>query len=94
MFLVFKMCGMQVTPEDVTNIGRIDATMKIGDYIYIIECKLHKNAEEAIKQIDDNKYAEKYLPEMKNRKKIGCIGINFSYDPKIRNIDDYLVKWL
>lgn len=91
MYLVFKMCGMDIIAEETTNIGRIDATMKAGDYIYIIECKIKKDSNEAIAQIDDKKYYEKYLAEKENGRKIYGIGIDF-YDDNVRNIQDYQVK--
>ncbi len=94
MYLIFKMCGMDIATEETTNIGRIDATMKVGSYIYIIECKLQKSAEKAINQIFDKQYAQKFLSEKKNGKKIGCVGINFPYDKSIRNIESYHCEWI
>jgi hypothetical protein len=89
MYLVFKMCGMEILTESTTNIGRIDAVMKSGDYAYIIECKIDKTSGEAIEQIYDRKYDEKFLVEKENGKKIVGIGMNFSYDENIRNLEGY-----
>ena len=90
LFLVFKMCGMDIEAEDMTNIGRIDASLKAGDYIYVIECKIDKEAAEAMDQIDDKRYAEKF--ELYKNKKIIKIGINFSTKEDCRNIKDYCIK--
>ena len=90
LFLVFKMCGMDIDAEDMTNIGRIDASLKAGDYIYVIECKIDKEAAEAMDQIDDKRYAEKF--ELYKKKKIIKIGINFSTKEDCRNIKDYCIK--
>ena len=90
MYLIFKMCGMEIMPESTTNIGRIDAVMHTGNYIYIIECKICKSSEEALQQIIDKNYREKYVIDKKNGKKLIGIGMNFAYlDAK--NIASYKV---
>jgi hypothetical protein len=92
LFLVFQISGMDVIAEDRTNIGRIDASLIVGDYIYIIECKLNKTAVEAMNQIEDKDYAEKFRIAQNSGKKIIKVAINFSSDKNIRNIDDYLIS--
>lgn len=94
MFLIFRICGMDVEAEKSTNIGRIDAVMRSGDYIYIIECKINKDAANAVNQIDVNKYSEPYKESLKEGKKLIGVGINFSYDDNVRNISDYKVTYL
>ena len=89
MYLIFKICGMDIISEYSTNIGRIDALMHIGKYIYIIECKLDKTKEEAVKQIYDRKYDEQFLTNKENGKAIIGIGMNFIYDDKNNNIESY-----
>ncbi|SEL96881.1 PD-(D/E)XK nuclease superfamily protein [Butyrivibrio sp. ob235] len=89
IYLIFKMCGMDVESECVTNIGRIDAVMRAANNIYIIECKLDKSPEKAIEQIYDMKYAQKYLIEKEKGKSLVGIGIDFSYADGIKNIRDY-----
>lgn len=79
--------GLDVIPEDVTNQGRIDLTVKIEDKIFIIEFKViemvnDKNS--AFNQIKDKKYHEKYLSESKE---IYIVGVEFSKDS--RNIVGY-----
>ena len=88
--LMFRMCGMDISAESMTNIGRIDAVLKVGDYIYVIECKIDKSAEEALNQIRDKKYTEKYDNELQSGRTIVALGINFS--STLRNIDDYRVE--
>ena len=51
-------------------------------YVYIIEFKLNKSAEEALAQIHENKYYEKYT---RSGKIIHLIGANFSTET--RNVD-------
>lgn len=92
IYLMFRMCGMDIIAESETNIGRIDATLKAGKYIYIIECKIDKSAKEALEQIGEKRYAERYLNEECNRYKVIKIGMNFSSDKNVRNIEEYLVE--
>ncbi|OQY36579.1 MAG: hypothetical protein B6229_09760 [Spirochaetaceae bacterium 4572_7] len=77
--------GYDIIAEDVTNIGRIDLTLKTKTSIFIFEFKVDKK-EEAIKQIKEKKYYEKYQDE---NKIIYLVGINFSKEE--RNITEY--KW-
>ena len=91
IYLMFKMSGMDVISENMTNTGRVDATLRTGNYIYIIECKIDKTPEEALKQIDDKKYAEQYYNEKAKGYNIIKIGMNFSSNKNVRNIDGYKV---
>ena len=75
--------GYDTTAEDVTNVGRIDLTLKTETSIFIFEFKVDSK-EDAIKQIKERKYYQKYLVENKD---IYMVGINFSSVEK--NISDY-----
>jgi hypothetical protein len=76
--------GLEIIPEDVTNIGRIDLTLKAGENIYIFEFKTTNK--DPLQQIKTKKYYEKYLNENKN---IYLIGIIFNEEQ--RNIEKF--KW-
>jgi hypothetical protein len=76
--------GLEIIAEDVTNRGRINLTIKIENIIYILEFKVTN--EEALKQIKEKKYYEKYLNENKD---IYLVGITF--DEEKRNIKEF--KW-
>jgi hypothetical protein len=76
--------GLDIIAEDVTNRGRIDLTLKIGDNIYIFEFKVTE--EDPLKQIKEKRYFEKYLNEDKN---IYLVGVTF--DENERNIKEF--KW-
>ena len=69
--------GLDIIAEDVTNLGRIDLTVKINNNIYIIEFKVDEK--DALKQIKEKNYAQKYLNEDKN---IYLVGIEFSKEDK------------
>ncbi len=74
--------GVEIIAEDITNLGRIDITIKIGDFIYIIEFKVGDG--DALRQIIERAYSQKYESEAKE---IILIGINF--DKELRNISKF-----
>ena len=59
-FVVFKLLGASIEAESCTNEGRIDAYVKTEKAVYIFEFKLDKTADEAISQIVDRHYYEKF----------------------------------
>jgi hypothetical protein len=83
IYSFFAALGLELIAEDITNKGRIDLTIKIDDFAFIIEFKVDKN-EPAIRQINERKYYEKYQNKFK---RIFLIGINFSSEEK--NIIDF-----
>lgn len=52
--------GYHIIGEDVTNKGRIDLTLFFKDKIYIFEFKVDSIKGEALRQIKEKGYAEKY----------------------------------
>ncbi len=86
-YLALKLIGYHVKSEVKTNKGRIDATVENEDTIFIIEFKVNKSADEAIQQIKDNKYYEKYQNQ---GKKICFIGMN-CYD---KTVKEWKTEWL
>jgi Predicted AAA-ATPase/PD-(D/E)XK nuclease superfamily len=77
--LTFSLLGVYVQSEVQTLDGRMDALIRMKDYIYCIEFKLDKSADEAIKQIKDKGYLEPFAHEDKKRI---AIGLNFSTSTK------------
>ena len=75
VWIVFKMIGFYTEVERHTTDGRMDMVVKTSDYIYIIEFKLDKSAEEAMQQIEDKEYAKPFEHDGRH---IYKIGINFS----------------
>ena len=82
MYVYLQSLGLNIIGEDVTNKGRIDLTIKLDNVVYIIEFKV--GTEDALAQIKDKNYAQKYLNENKD---IYLVGINF--DEKERNISKF-----
>jgi len=74
VFLTFKMLGYYAISEVSTSRGRIDAVVETESTIYILEFKVNNTAQNALEQIKEKKYADKYLNQ---NKKITLIGISF-----------------
>ncbi len=87
VYAIFKLVGVSIDVEVSTNIGRIDAVIKTDQYIYVTEFKLRGTAEDAMRQIHEKKYYEKYLRE---GKEITLLGVAF--DQNERNITQYLME--
>ena len=87
LYLIFIMLGYNVQVEQATSQGRIDVTIQTKDYIYIIELKLDKSAEEALQQIKDNHSA---LPFQTDARKLYLIGVNFSSET--RTVEKWVIE--
>ena len=75
VYSFFVGMGLQVTSEDVANLGRIDLTIQLADHTYIIEFKVVKRKSKtnsALQQIIQRGYATKYAGEVYQ------IGVEFS----------------
>jgi len=79
MYAYFASIGMEILPEDITNIGRIDLTLRYEDKVYIIEFKMvEKPTGKALQQIKEKNYAQKYL----DYPNIYLIGIEFNRETR------------
>jgi len=78
-YAYIKSLGIEVIGEDVTSRGRIDMTIKMRNAIYIVEFKV--NGTNALEQIKDKEYHEKYLGD---NLPLYLVGIEF--DTGERNI--------
>lgn len=80
------MHGMGLYPlsERSTNKGRIDVVLEMSKAIYIIEIKLDRTPEEALKQIHNQGY---FKPYTQQGKEIVLVGANFSSET--RNISGW-----
>jgi hypothetical protein len=76
-YLLFKLMGQFVQTEVKSAVGRADAVVWLQDAIYVFEFKLSENAnaEDALKQIDDNGYL---IPYSAGERKVVKIGAEFS----------------
>jgi hypothetical protein len=84
LYLVVSLLNLDAKPEDSTNKGRIDLVVTTTKNIYLFELKYNATAQEAIEQIQEKQYYEKYL----NKKKpITLIGLSFNYEDKAIALD-------
>ena len=81
-YLIFSLIGLKVEAEVKTNKGRIDAVI-IDKEIYIFEFKFDGDKNQALNQIKEKKYFEKYQGK---GKKIYLFGVEF--------IDKNVGKWV
>ena len=78
-YAYLKALGIDLVGEDVTNRGRIDLTIKMPNSIIIIEFKV--DGSDALAQIKEKKYQEKYLD-----RKLPIYIVGVAFDTKERNI--------
>ena len=86
IYMILKLLGVNIKVEDHTNKGRIDAVIETETNIYVMEFKMG-TPDEALSQIEERKYHEKYLSSDKS---IQLIGVGF--DKEEKNISDYKAK--
>ena len=86
-YILFTLLGFRIKVEVSTNKGRMDAVVKTDAYIYILEFKLDKSSEEAIAQIKEKEYYQKYLLDKRD---LILIGVNFT--SKTGEIENWKVE--
>ena len=89
IYLVFALMGQFVEVETPSSAGRTDCLVKTEKAIYIFEFKLKESAEDALKQIKEKNYAERYKAENKN---IVLIGVSF--DPEEKTVKEWISETL
>jgi len=92
VYLILKLLGFEILPEDTTNIGRIDSVIKFSNKIYILEFKFSvdiDDSQSAFDQIIEKDYASKYRLEQKI-----IFGLGISFNENIRNIREYKCEQL
>lgn len=86
LYIIFSLLGYYVDVEVRTARGRVDVVLRTADTLYVIELKLNKTADAAIRQIELKNYPERFalcgLPVVK-------VGINF--DSERRTLGDWKI---
>lgn len=89
MFIVFALLThYRISVEQRTAKGRTDITLETADHIYIMELKFGKTAEEALAQINNNRYADHYAL---SGKKVTKVGLNFDVKEE-RNLTEWIIE--
>ena len=83
-YCIFMMLGTRIETEVKTNDGRMDCVIKTDTNIYIFEFKLDKTTKEAIAQIKEKEYYNKYLLD---GRELILVGVNF--DSKTGTIGEW-----
>lgn len=86
IFVLLSLLGLEVKAEEKTSNGRIDLFLETDRYIYIIELKYDKSAQDALDQIEHKEYD---LPFRGKGKEIVKIGANF--DSATRRLGDWTI---
>jgi hypothetical protein len=84
LYTLLVAFGADVRAEEPTAKGRSDITLKMPQGIYVMELKYDKPVQEALDQIDQKGYAEKYALD---GRPVTKVGIAFSSEE--RNITDW-----
>ncbi len=87
LYILMTLIGFEAKTEVHTSDGRIDLLIETPEYIYIIELKYDSSADEALKQIEEKKYA---LCFDADGRKVFKIGVNFSSET--RRIEDWKIE--
>ncbi|MCX5925333.1 MAG: AAA family ATPase [Candidatus Dependentiae bacterium] len=73
---MFDMLSMRPKSEEATRYGESDLVLESADAVIVFEFKYNKSAQEALNQIIEKKYHEKY---MYKNKEIVLVGININF---------------
>jgi Predicted AAA-ATPase/PD-(D/E)XK nuclease superfamily len=82
--LHFRYLGFFIQSEVHTSDGRMDAVVHTPERIFILEFKIDQSAEQALQQIRDKGYADRFRAD---RKTVVEMGVNF--DTKKRCVSDW-----
>ena len=91
VYLVFALMNQFVHTEVHCSTGRADCVVEFKDKVYIFEFKLVSNAssEEAVKQIKEKNYADRFSGSGKK-----LIAVGSSFDEEKRTIKEWAVETL
>ncbi|MDE6379778.1 MAG: ATP-binding protein [Muribaculaceae bacterium] len=87
IYILLTLIGVETETEVHTSDGRIDLIVKTSRFIYIIELKFDKTAQEAMDQIEEKQYA---LPYANDPRRLFKIGLNFS--TASRHLDPPIIR--
>lgn len=86
-YIVTNLLGLRVKTERHISTGSIDIVISTPLFVYIIEIKLNKTAQEALDQIESKNYT---LPWVADGRKVFKIGVNFSSES--RTLSDWIIR--
>jgi len=87
IYLVFTLLGKFARCEVHSSRGRADCVLETKQFVYLFEFKVDRPAAEALNQIGEKGYAERYAAD---RRKLFKIGVSF--DSEKRAMAEWLVE--
>ena len=81
-YLILRLIGVYcqaIKVEDRQSYGRVDCTLEMKEYVYILEFKMDGSADEALQQIEAKGYAKPYATD---KRQVIRIGMNFSSETR------------
>ena len=85
---IFFLTGIYSITEDRGLRGRADEVVITSDSLWIFELKVDESAEDALRQIEDKRYADKYA-DMINRRKLKVHKVGISFSSETRSIAEW-----
>lgn len=89
LYAFFVSLNAIIIPEDITNHVQVDMTIKLEDYIYVIEIKMEQGeasdkseVNPALEQIRQQAYSEKYQGEPAK----GLFEVGLVFSSEARNL--------
>ena len=89
LYTLLVAFGADVIAEEPTAKGRADITLRMPRGIYVMELKYDKSADDALAQIDERGYAEKYRLDSRPVTKVGI-----AFSSEERNITEWKARKL
>lgn len=87
LYVILKMLGFDVRTQQGTSFSRMDMVIRMPGRIYVMELKVDRSPEEALRQIDEKDYA---LPFLHYGLSVVKVGINYS--SRTNNIDGWIIS--
>ena len=87
LYIIFSLFGRYVDVEVHTPTGRVDIVMKTNKALYVIELKMNKSAEAAMKQINLKNYSAKF-----SLSHLPVTRIGLCFDAERRTISDWKIE--
>lgn len=84
VYLVFALLGQFVECEVHTAKGRCDVVVQTAGYLWVIELKVDGSATEALAQIGERGYAERFAADPRQVIRVGC-----AFSSEERNISEW-----
>ena len=87
LVLALTLCGFKVGAEVRTSRGRLDAVLFAPGKLYLFELKIDGTAKEALAQIDEKQYAERFALDDRPKVKVGL-----TFSTATRTLGEWIIE--